>query len=75
MGTGLVGAMNSYENGMLRHYDNPDFQHYGLLRSKKLAAQTKALEAQYEIKSAGLQRPVSYMSGGNLQKLLLGREL
>ena len=75
MGMGLVGTMNMKENVILKKYRTPEFCRHGLLRQREISRKTDEIVAQYEIKNAGTFRPVSLMSGGNLQKLLLGREV
>lgn len=75
MGTGLVGSMDMKENVILRRYTSPEFSHHGMLRQKEISEKTVQLVGDFDIKNAGVFRPVSLMSGGNLQKLLLAREV
>ena len=75
MGTGLVGSMNMMENTILRSYDSKNNNSRGFLKWPDIRVNTERLVKHFEIKSAGLSKPVSLMSGGNLQKLLLGREI
>ncbi|MBA2365719.1 MAG: ABC transporter ATP-binding protein [Actinobacteria bacterium] len=73
LGTGLVGAMDATANVMLKslskHRRGP------LLDYRSAARRTKDLVEQFGIKMSSLDAPVRLMSGGNLQKLLLAREL
>ena len=75
MGTGLVGSMNMKENVILRRYMAPEFSEHGLLKQKEISKKTDEIVEAFDIKNAGTFRPVSLMSGGNLQKLLLAREV
>jgi simple sugar transport system ATP-binding protein len=72
---GLVGPMNMLENAILRDCDNPEVSKKGILNQKAIAERTNRFVEAHNIKHAGVQRPVSLMSGGNLQKLLLAREV
>lgn len=73
LGTGLVGSMDATANIMLKslskHRRGP------LLDYRSAARRTKELVEQFGIKMSSLDAPVRLMSGGNLQKLLLAREL
>jgi simple sugar transport system ATP-binding protein len=74
-GMGLVPGLNAVDNVMLRDYDTPQSSRRGIVSTGKVAQRTKELIEKYDIKCAGLQRPVRLMSGGNMQKLLLAREI
>ncbi len=75
IGTGLVPTMNMMENAILREYKTERFSSSGLLKKDQIKKYASELEREYNIKNAGLMRPVSLMSGGNQQKLLVGREI
>lgn len=72
LGMGLVGAMNIPDNLMLKNYRDSK----GPFMARK-KAQKEALDliARLSIVTPGLDTPVSKMSGGNVQKVLLGREI
>ncbi len=75
LGTGLVGGMNMADNIILRSYWQQSagkgaFIDYGSV--KPLVAEAVK---QYDIAVADVGAPVRLMSGGNLQKLLLAREI
>ncbi len=75
MGVGLVASMNMMENAILRSSTREPYNKKGILQHNEILAYTRQLVEQYENKHAGLTRPVSLMSGGNLQKLLISREV
>ena len=75
MGMGLVPNTSVVENAMLRNYQFPEYRRGGLLNYAKLEAYTHSLIDRYQVVVADIHHPVNYLSGGNLQKLLLGREL
>jgi len=75
MGMGLVPNISVVENAMLRVYRYPENRRGLLLDYRTLEAYTYSLVDRYQIAVADIYHPVNYLSGGNLQKLLLGREL
>jgi simple sugar transport system ATP-binding protein len=72
---GLVPGLSAVENTMLRDFNTEASSHKGIVNVDKVAKRTEALIQRYDIKCAGIQRPVRLMSGGNMQKLLLAREI
>ncbi|MFI3312264.1 MAG: ABC transporter ATP-binding protein [Eubacteriales bacterium] len=75
METGLVGSMDMMENVILRRFQDQEFNRHGFLNRKAIQEKTMELVDTFAIKNAGIYRPVSLMSGGNLQKLLIAREI
>ena len=75
LGVGLASGLDTYDNSILHNYFTPKFSGRFFLKAKKIAAHADHLVAQYRIDVSDLKNPVTYMSGGNLQKLLLGREI
>ncbi len=73
LGTGLVGSMDATANIMLKSL--PQHRRGPLLDYRSAARRTRELVEQFGIKMTSLDAPVGLMSGGNLQKLLLAREL
>ena len=72
LGMGLVAAMDMTDNVMLRSY----YQNKGpFVNRKKPKALAEQLIAQLEIVTPGTETPVRLLSGGNVQKVLLGREI
>ena len=72
LGMGLVAAMDMTDNVMLRHYYKGPGPFTDRKSSRKLA---KQLIEQLEINTPGAETPVRLLSGGNVQKVLLGREI
>jgi len=75
MGTGLVGTMNMPDNVILRRFDSDAYCSKGILKDKEIRRATEEMVEHFDIKNAGTGKPVALMSGGNLQKLLLAREV
>lgn len=72
---GLVPDMNMEENRILKHFDTERFSRHHLLKKKVIAETMKEEIERHAIKTAGTDAPVSLMSGGNQQKLLVAREI
>lgn len=72
LGMGLVGSMDMVHNMILRDYLNqPGF----FLRRKESIQKAERLVAQLEILTPSVNHPIKKLSGGNIQKVLLGREI
>jgi simple sugar transport system ATP-binding protein len=74
-GMGLVPSMSVAENLVLRHYHRPPLAR-GLFMQRRVMRQL-ALQAitAYDIAAPGPSTPAGVLSGGNMQKLILAREL
>ena len=72
LGMGLVGGMGMVDNMMLKTYkDNPG----PLVDRKPPKALAERLIEELEIVTPGVNTPVRRLSGGNVQKVLVGREI
>ena len=72
LGMGLVAGMDMTDNVMLRSYrDNKGF----FVDRKKPKALAEKMIEELEIATPGVETPVGRLSGGNVQKVLLGREI
>jgi len=67
-----VASMDMTDNVMLRHYDKGRGPFADRKGSRSLA---EDLIGQLEIVTPGVSTPVRRLSGGNVQKVLLGREI
>ncbi len=72
LGMGLVGNMNITDNMMLRSYRKGPTVFLNRARPKKLA---EDVVSELEVVTPGLETPVRRLSGGNVQKVLVGREI
>jgi ABC-type uncharacterized transport system ATPase subunit len=71
-----VAAMSVAENLALRRYDRPPIRgRFGLLSKRAMEAGARAAIQAYRIRASGPEAPVSSLSGGNVQRLVLAREL
>lgn len=72
LGMGLVGGMTVRDNVILKTYRSTK----GLFINKKnAAAMTDRIVKQYNVSTPGQTQLIRRLSGGNIQKILLGREL
>jgi simple sugar transport system ATP-binding protein len=72
---GVVGDMAVWENVALEDYRRPDSQRWGLLRRGALRDRARRLVQSYDVKCQGPEARTRLLSGGNMQKLILGRVL
>ncbi|MBW2094632.1 MAG: ABC transporter ATP-binding protein [Deltaproteobacteria bacterium] len=75
MDTGLLMDLSVEENMILEDHVSADFQTYGFIKSKKIHQYTDELIRAYNISTAGRDAVTKSLSGGNLQKVMLAREL
>ena len=72
-GVNLYG--NIIENGMAIAYISPKFTKFGLLKYKLLEEYVDRLLTDYEVKFDSHKDAISSLSGGNMQKIVCGREI
>ncbi len=72
LGMGLVGNMNISENMMLRTFG--DSHKWFTDREKPRRVAEKVVDS-LEVSTPGLDTPIRRLSGGNIQKILVGREI
>ena len=72
LGMGLVGSMDIVHNIILKEYQN---QKGLVLRRGPSAEKAKKIVDRLDILTPSIYTPVSKLSGGNIQKVLLGREI
>ncbi len=72
---GSVGTMGLTENIILKNYRRPPVARGALIDWKKAASLAAELVERFDVKAPGLHTNAASLSGGNLQKLILAREL
>jgi simple sugar transport system ATP-binding protein len=72
---GLVGPASLRHNFILGLHGWSDFQRRGWLRRKAIDDHALALTKDFEIRTRGIDQPAQALSGGNQQRVVLGREL
>ncbi|MFT3877800.1 MAG: ABC transporter ATP-binding protein [Propioniciclava sp.] len=72
---GSAGAADAIDNLALGHHRSAPILVRGLLSRGAMLDHAKRLIARFGVKIAGPQTPVGTLSGGNLQKVVVAREL
>jgi simple sugar transport system ATP-binding protein len=73
--TGMIGDMSVAENVISEAYRSPRFSRFGLLDWKAAAEFAEGIIQAYDVKCPSPDARVRLLSGGNMQKLILGRAL
>ena len=73
--TGLVMDFSVEENSLLGYAYQAPFSVRGVLKWPQIRSFAKRLVTQYEIKTPNLKEKARNLSGGNQQKLIVGREM
>jgi ABC-type uncharacterized transport system ATPase subunit len=73
--TGLVLGMSVRENAILRNIQRSEFVKNGFIRNQQITNFTKNLIKEFDVRTSGQTASASSLSGGNQQKLVVGREL
>jgi len=75
MEDGMIKEFSVAENLILREVNKKPFSRAGFLNFRAISRQSSKLIEQYNVKTPSQDTPVKNLSGGNIQKLLLAREL
>lgn len=73
LGVGLAPRLTVTENAILRNYKS--LRRNMLLVAEQAAAYCKDIVERFGVKTGPIGDPIAGLSGGNLQRLLVGREL
>ncbi len=74
LGRGAVPEMSLTDNMLLSHHQ-PPFVQRGLIRAAATVSAASAILQRFKVKAPGPQALARSLSGGNLQKFILGREI
>ncbi len=72
LGMGLVGSMGMTENMMLKDYNN---SHSIFVHTKEPRELAESIKKELDVVTPAISTPVRRLSGGNVQKVLVGREI
>jgi simple sugar transport system ATP-binding protein len=75
MRDGIIKDFTVAENLILREHDHPKFSEKGFLKLKAIEKHSKELIKQFQVKTPSHKTLVKSLSGGNIQKIVLAREL
>ena len=72
---GVVGDLPVWENAVSERLRSAAFSRWLWVRRAPARAHARRIEKAYDVRGAGLESPARALSGGNMQKLILGRAL
>jgi len=72
---GVVGDLPLWENAVLERYATPAFARRGVIRRGAARAHAQDLVERFDVRGGGVDTATRALSGGNMQKLILGRAL
>jgi len=72
---GVAGNRSVWENLIMKVYRLPKFRNGIILKNKILKKYAEEIIEKYNISLPGIDLPALLLSGGNLQKLIIGREM
>ncbi len=75
LGMGLVPELSGTENLMLKNYRKPEVAGRWLIKGREAKQAAEKLVKDFDVRMLSPGQPVKMLSGGNLQKLLLAREI
>ena len=70
-----VPELKIYENVALNNFKSSNFFEKGLVNEKKIKEHSKKILTDFSVNTDNVELKSQFLSGGNLQKLILGREL
>jgi general nucleoside transport system ATP-binding protein len=73
--TGTIADFSLTENAILETYAQAPFSRKGLMNWRAAEDHTRKLIDTYDVRCPGPSGPIRQLSGGNMQKLILGRVL
>jgi len=74
LGRGAVPSMTLSDNSLLTHHDRP-FVRAGLIDRQQVDRLAKSIIDKFNVKCRNANSPARTLSGGNLQKFIMGREI
>ncbi|SAH84269.1 ABC transporter ATP-binding protein [Bordetella ansorpii] len=72
---GVIGDNPVWENAIVEDLHDPRYARWGLVRARAGRAHAQALARRFDVRAASLDVRTRSLSGGNMQKLVLGRAL
>jgi simple sugar transport system ATP-binding protein len=75
MRDGAIKEFTVQENLFLHDHAAPEYTRGPFMDFRSIAARARDLVSRFNVKTPGLDTPLKNLSGGNIQKLILAREL
>ena len=70
-----VPQMKIFENVALNNFKSSNFFNNGLINENKIKQHAKKIISDFNVNTDNIELKSQFLSGGNLQKLIIGREL
>ena len=70
-----VPQMKIFENVALNNFKSSNFFNNGLINENKIKEHSKKIISDFNVNTDNIELKSQFLSGGNLQKLIIGREL
>lgn len=70
-----VAGLSVAHNMSLRNFDQPPLAHWGWINQRALRAQARHYVETFHVKTPGIDARIETLSGGNVQRAVLAREL
>jgi simple sugar transport system ATP-binding protein len=74
LGEGLIGAFDVVDNAVLRDYQSPPISSGPFFVRARARVKAAGIVERFSVRAPDLDAPVRHLSGGNQQRLLVGRE-
>ena len=71
---GLIGSYSVADNSVLNRYFKRPFAAAGMLRRDRIDSHARDVVATFDVRTPDVESPADSLSGGNKQKLIVGRE-
>ncbi len=75
MRDGMIREFTVAENMILREFDRPPYARSGFLNQAAIQRTARELVNSFNVKTPSLETPAKSLSGGNIQKIILAREI
>ena len=72
---GCASKATLVETSIMAHYEKSELSSHGLLKDKAVKSFTQDLIDRYDVRTSGLSQKAGELSGGNIQKLIVAREI
>ena len=70
-----IPQMKIFENVALNNFKSSNFFNNGLINESKIKEHSKKIISDFNVNTDNIELKSQFLSGGNLQKLIIGREL
>ncbi len=72
---GIVPNLFLYENAVLKHHHVPPYSIRNIMNYPRIRTHAEELVKGFQVSTPSINAPMKNLSGGNIQKLILGREI